>query len=161
LRAHLKIFPGALCDAFLDVLPLVVIMASIALFTAITKFFVPDQNWFWLQKLILVHDILGRIFPWLICVSIAYHFAKPHSVRATHAIVSSAATFIIVQVFTHQELGFEVGSWASQYNINIILNPLFVVICLRCILTPLKLNERTISLDSNTLAATRSLLPVV
>lgn len=52
-------------------------MASIALFTAITKFFVPDQNWFWLQKLILVHDILGRIFPWLICVSIAYHFAKP------------------------------------------------------------------------------------
>ena len=161
LRVHLKIAHSALCDAFLDLLPLVVIMASITLIRVIINLAIPHQEWAWLQQLNIMHVFLQKIFPILVCMSIASYFATAHSVRVTHAIVASLVTFTFIRVFTDQEFSFDQGLWDSLYNINIILSPLLVIICLRFILTLFGIDERTISLDSNTLVAVKNLLPML
>ena len=161
LQLHLKIIHGSLCDTFLDLLPLVVIMASITLTVVITNIVIPSQTWAWLQQMLVIHNFLEKIFPLMVCMAIASYFADTHSVPVTHAIVASIVTFIFVQVFMHQGFSFEFGSWVSLYNINIILSPLVVVLCLRFILTPFGLDERTVSLDSSTLIAISSLLPML
>jgi len=161
LRVHLKIAHSALCDAFLDLLPLVVIMASITLIRVIINLAIPHQEWAWLQQLNIMHVFLQKIFPILVCMSIASYFATAHSVRVTHAIVASLVTFTFIRVFTDQEFSFDQGPWDSLYNINIILSPLLVIICLRFILTLFGIDERTISLDSNTLVAVKNLLPML
>ncbi|MDO7555786.1 MAG: PTS transporter subunit EIIC, partial [Oceanospirillaceae bacterium] len=161
LRVHLKIAHSALCDAFLDLLPLVVIMASITLIRVIINLAIPHQEWVWLQQLNMMHVFLQKIFPILVSMSIASYFATAHSVRVTHAIVASLVTFTFIRVFTDQEFSFDQGPWDSLYNINIILSPLLVIICLRFILTLFGIDERTISLDSNTLVAVKNLLPML
>lgn len=161
LRVHLKIAHSALCEAFLDLLPLVVIMASITLLSAIISLAIPHQEWIWLQQINVMHGFLQRVFPILVCMSIASYFATAHSVRVTHAIIASLVTFAFIRVFTQQEFSFALGPSDSLYNINIILSPLVAIICLRFILTLFGLDERTISLDSNTLVAVRSLLPML
>lgn len=162
LKRHLKIIHSSLCDAFLDLLPLIVIMASITLASVvITQLTIANQTWPWLQQLLVVHSFLQKMFPLMVCVSIASYFAIAHSVRGTHAIVASIVTFTFVQVFIHQGFSFELDLWESLYNINIILSPLVVVLCLSFILIPFGLDERTVSLDSNTLIAVRSLLPMI
>ena len=161
LAVNFKIAHTALCDAFLDLLPLVVIMASITLLGVIINLVTPDQHWFWLQQLIIMHGFLEKIFPILVCMTIASYYATAYSVRVTHAIVGSLVTFAFVQVFIYQGFSVALTTWDSLYNINIILSPLAVIICLRFILTPFGLDERTVSLDSNTLIVVRSILPML
>jgi EAL domain-containing protein (putative c-di-GMP-specific phosphodiesterase class I)/cellobiose-specific phosphotransferase system component IIC len=161
LVVNIKIAHTALCDAFLDLLPVVVIMASITLLSVIVNLVTPNQHWFWLQQLIAMHGFLEKIFPILVCMTIASYYATANSVRVTHAIAGSLVTFAFVQVFIHQGVGAASGTWDSLYNINIILSPLAVTICLRFILAPFGLDERTISLDSNTLVVVRSILPML
>tara|TARA_B110000902_G_scaffold3580_1_gene4072 strand:- start:2142 stop:4163 length:2022 start_codon:yes stop_codon:yes gene_type:complete len=161
LAANFKIAHTALCDAFLDLLPLVVIMASITLLGVIINLVTPDQHWLWLQQLIIMHGFLEKIFPILVCMTIASYYATAYSVRVTHAIVGSLVTFAFVQVFIYQGFSVALTTWDSLYNINIILSPLAVIICLRFILTPFGLDERTVSLDSNTLIVVRSILPML
>ena len=161
LAVNFKIAHTALCDAFLDLLPLVVIMASITLLGVIINLVTPDQHWFWLQQLIIMHGFLEKIFPILVCMTIASYYATAYSVRVTHAIVGSLVTFAFVQVFIYQGFSVALATWDSLYNINIILSPLAVIICLRFILTPFGLDERTVSLDSNTLIVVRSILPML
>ena len=161
MRLQLKKIHTSLCDAFLDLLPLVVIMASITLLAVVIDFTLPTQTWIWLQKLMAVHQFLDKIFPLLVCMSIASYFANAHRVRVTYAIVASIVTFTFVRFFTNQGFSFEFGSWGSLYSINVILSPLFVVLSLRFILTPFGLDERTVSLDSNTLIAIRNLFPMI
>ena len=62
LRVHLKITHSALCDAFLDLLPLVVIMASITLIRVIINLAIPHQEWVWLKQLNIMHVFLKNIF---------------------------------------------------------------------------------------------------
>ena len=161
LAVNFKIAHTALCDAFLDLLPLVVIMASITLLGVIINLVTPDQHWLWLQQLIIMHGFLEKIFPILVCMTIASYYATAYSVRVTHAIVGSLVTFAFVQVFIYQGFSVALTTWDSLYNINIILSPLAVIICLRFILTPFGLDERTVSLDSNTLIVVRSILPML
>ena len=161
LAVNFKIAHTALCDAFLDLLPLVVIMASITLLGVIINLVTPDQHWLWLQQLIIMHGFLEKIFPILVCMTIASYYATAYSVRVTHAIVGSLVTFAFVQVFIYQGFSVALATWDSLYNINIILSPLAVIICLRFILTPFGLDERTVSLDSNTLIVVRSILPML
>ena len=161
LAINFKIAHTALCDAFLDLLPLVVIMASITLLGVIINLVTPDQHWLWLQQLIIMHGFLEKIFPILVCMTIASYYATAYSVRVTHAIVGSLVTFALVQVFIYQGFSVALTTWDSLYNINIILSPLAVIICLRFILTPFGLDERTVSLDSNTLIVVRSILPML
>ena len=161
LAINFKIAHTALCDAFLDLLPLVVIMASITLLGVIINLVTPDQHWLWLQQLIIMHGFLEKIFPILVCMTIASYYATAYSVRVTHAIVGSLVTFAFVQVFIYQGFSVALTTWDSLYNINIILSPLAVIICLRFILTPFGLDERTVSLDSNTLIVVRSILPML
>ena len=161
LAINFKIAHTALCDAFLDLLPLVVIMASITLLSVIINLVTPNQHWFWLQQLIVMHGFLEKIFPILVCMTIASYYATAYSVRVTHAIVGSLVTFAFVQVFIYQGFSVALATWDSLYNINIILSPLAVIICLRFILTPFGLDERTVSLDSNTLIVVRSILPML
>ena len=161
LAINFKIAHTALCDAFLDLLPLVVIMASITLLGVIINLVTPDQHWLWLQQLIIMHGFLEKIFPILVCMTIASYYATAYSVRVTHAIVGSLVTFAFVQVFIYQGFSVALATWDSLYNINIILSPLAVIICLRFILTPFGLDERTVSLDSNTLIVVRSILPML
>ena len=161
LAINFKIAHTALCDAFLDLLPLVVIMASITLLSVIINLVTPNQHWLWLQQLIVMHGFLEKIFPILVCMTIASYYATAYSVRVTHAIVGSLVTFAFVQVFIYQGFSVALATWDSLYNINIILSPLAVIICLRFILTPFGLDERTVSLDSNTLIVVRSILPML
>lgn len=62
LRVHLKIAHSALCDAFLDLLPLVVIMASITLIRVIINLAIPHQEWAWLQQLNIMHVFCKKYF---------------------------------------------------------------------------------------------------
>ena len=94
-------------------------------------------------------------------MSIASYFATALSVRLPLALLASLVTFTFIRVFTDQEFSFDQGPWDSLYNINIILSPLLVIICLRFILTLFGIDERTISLDSNTLVAVKNLLPML
>ena len=161
MRVHLNIIHASLRDAFVDLLPLVLIMTSITFLVVMIQFILPNLIETWLQPLILIHSFLDKVFPLLVCISIASCLASAHSVRVIYAIIASIVTFIIVQVATAQEFSFAFDSWISLYNINIILSPLIAVLCLRFMLTPFGLDERTISLDSITLMAIKSTFPML
>jgi len=53
----------ALCDAFLELLPLVVIMASITLCATGVEVIFETGNWGWLASLKQIHGLLWQLFP--------------------------------------------------------------------------------------------------
>jgi len=161
LRIHVKIMHIALCDAFLELLPLVVIMASITLCATGVEAIFETQNWGWVASLKQIHGLLWQLFPWFICMSVASHFAFCHSIRAPLAIIAATVTFIVVQLSTTQGLSSETNAWSAQYGINVILSPLVVIIILRLVLTPVGLDERTISIDSYTLTTIKAIVPMI
>lgn len=161
LRIHVKIMHIALCDAFLELLPLVVIMASITLCVTGIDVIFDNNNWLLVNSFKQVHSLLTQLFPWFICMSVASHFAVSHSVRAPQAIIAATVTFIIVQLSSSQGLSAETNVWSAQYGINVILSPLTVIIFLRLILTPLGLDERTVSIDSYTLSTIKAIVPII
>ena len=148
MKSTLNTILVAYTEAFISVIPYVILMATIILLSNILPILHIDAPLLNEKSLVLARTVLAEFFYFVLMIAIAFQLARRYAVSQTIVIFQSIAIFISTEALAHSQSGLDV-ILSSKSPFLVLIIPFMVVITVNYF-TPAKTTYQYISTELNT-----------